>query len=71
MKGFIAMTTIPTAYEKIAKLLREQKLPDAPVDHQREELLNRLAKMDDLGMREYGIKELDSIISGRQRHSHH
>ncbi|CAH2032490.1 hypothetical protein [Trichlorobacter ammonificans] len=55
------MTSLSTAYAGIARLLREQELPNAPVDHQWEELLYRLTKMDDPEMREYGMCELNTI----------
>lgn len=63
------MITVSTTYAKIAAALREQKLPDTPVDYQREELLYRLSKMDDPAMREYGIRELNSIIARRHGHT--
>lgn len=51
----MTMTTVSTTYTKIAAALREQKLPDAPVDHQRQELFDQLAERDDPAMRENSI----------------
>lgn len=57
-------------YYEIARVIRTQDIQAAPIDHKWEELLYRLAKMDDPKTREYGIRELNNITDGRQSHSH-
>lgn len=65
------MTTSTEVYAKIAAIIRKQELPVAPVDHQHEELLYCLSRMDDPELREYGIRELNSLLSMRHSHSRH
>lgn len=60
------MLALSEKYAKIAKMLRKQELPAAPVDHQREELLYHLSGVADVNMREFAVRELERI--GR-RHS--